>query len=88
MIVPETTTGHRRPCSSKSVSTAKIAAFALRVSKIVSMTIRSAPPSTRPRAAVPYAATSSSKLMLRAPGSLTSGEIEAVRVVGPSAPAT
>ena len=50
-MVPETTTGQRRPCSSKSVSTAKIAALALRVSKIVSMKMRSLPPSTSPRAA-------------------------------------
>ncbi len=35
-----------------------------------------------------YAATSSSKLMLRKPGSLTSGDNDAVRLVGPSAPAT
>jgi len=32
--------------------------------------------------------TSSSKRTLRAPGSLTSGEIDAVRFVGPRAPAT
>ena len=51
VIVPETTTGQRRPCSSKSVSTAKIAALALSVSKIVSMKMRSLPPSTSPRAA-------------------------------------
>ena len=50
-MVPEMTTGQRRPVSSKSVSIAKIAALALRVSKIVSTKIRSAPPSTRPRAA-------------------------------------
>ena len=42
----------------------------------------------RPLAASRYAATSWSKVTLRAPGSLTSGEIDAVRVVGPSAPAT
>jgi hypothetical protein len=35
-----------------------------------------------------YAATSSSKVTLRKPGSFTSGEIEAVREVGPSTPAT
>ena len=52
VMVPEMTTGQRRPSSSNSVSTAKIAALALRVSKIVSMKIRSAPPSTSPRAAV------------------------------------
>jgi hypothetical protein len=51
VMVPEMITGQRRPCSSKSVSTAKIAALALRVSKIVSIISRSAPPSTSPRAA-------------------------------------
>jgi hypothetical protein len=60
VIVPETTTGQRRPCSSKRVSRAKIAALALSVSKIVSTTSRSEPPSTSPRAASRYAATSSS----------------------------
>ena len=87
-MVPEMITGQRRSRSSKSVSTAKIAALALRVSKIVSMISRSAPPSTRPLAASRYAATSSSYVTLRAPGSFTSGEIDAVRDVGPSAPAT
>ena len=47
VMVPEMITGQRRPCSSKSVSTAKIAALALRVSKIVSISSRSAPPSTQ-----------------------------------------
>ena len=50
VMVPDTITGQRRPCSSKSVSRAKIAALALRVSKIVSISRMSAPPSTRPRA--------------------------------------
>jgi hypothetical protein len=49
-MVPEMITGQRRSRSSKSVSSAKIAAFALRVSKIVSTRSRSAPPSTRPDA--------------------------------------
>jgi hypothetical protein len=35
-----------------------------------------------------YEATSSSKVTLRIPASLTSGEMEAVRLVGPSTPAT
>ena len=50
VMVPEMMTGQRRAYSSNSVSQAKIAALALRVSKIVSMSSRSAPPSTRPRA--------------------------------------
>ncbi len=60
VIVPEMITGQRRPRSSKSVSRAKIAAFALSVSKMVSISNRSAPPSTRPLACSRYAATSSS----------------------------
>ena len=88
VMVPETITGHLRPRSSNTVSTAKIAALAFRVSKIVSMKSRSDPPSSRPLVASAYAATSWSKDTLRAPGSLTSGEMDAVRVVGPSAPAT
>ena len=50
-MVPEMMTGQRRSYSSKSVSTAKIAALALRVSKIVSMKSRSEPPSSSPRPA-------------------------------------
>ena len=50
VMVPETITGHRRSRSSKRVSRAKIAALALSVSKIVSTSSRSAPPSTRPEA--------------------------------------
>ena len=88
MIVPEMMTGQRRPRSSNRVSRAKIAALALSVSKIVSTSSRSAPPSTRPAACSAYASTRSSKLVLRKPGSLTSGEMEAVRLVGPSPPAT
>ncbi len=42
----------------------------------------------RPSVASVYAARRSSNSTLRAPGSLTSGLIEAVRVVGPSVPAT
>ena len=87
VIVPEIITGQRRPCSSNSVSMAKIAALLLSVSKIVSMTSRSAPPSTSPRACSRYASTIVSKSMLRAPGSLTSGEIDPVRFSGPMAPA-
>ncbi len=58
VMVPEIITGQRRPRSSNSVSIAKIAALALRVSKMVSTRRMSAPPSTRPLAASRYAATS------------------------------
>ncbi len=60
VIVPEMMTGQRRPSASNRLSTAKIAALAFSVSKIVSMMTMSAPPSTRPCAAVVYAATSCS----------------------------
>ena len=50
VMVPDTMTGQRRSCSSNKVSRAKIAALALSVSKIVSTSSTSAPPSTRPRA--------------------------------------
>ena len=49
-IVPEMISGSRSPSSSNSDSTAKIAALALSVSKIVSISRRSAPPSTSPAA--------------------------------------
>ena len=50
VMVPEMMTGQRRPRSSKRVSRAKMAALALRVSKMVSTSSRSAPPSTSPLA--------------------------------------
>ncbi len=87
-IVPLITTGIRVPRASNVSSIAKIAALALSVSKIVSTRRRSAPPATWPSAASRYATTSSAKVTLRAAGSLTSGEREAVRFVGPSDPAT
>ena len=49
-IVPLTITGMRQPSASNVSSMAKIAAFALRVSKIVSTSSRSAPPLTWPSA--------------------------------------
>src|SRR5438093_202948 len=88
VIVPETMIGKRRPLRSKYDSSANKAALPFSVSKIVSTRKRSAPPSARLSIASEYEATSSSKRTLRAPGSLTSGEIDAVRLVGPSAPAT
>src|SRR4029079_5773721 len=92
VTVPEIITGRRAfpfaPDSSKYWSIANRAALAFRVSKMVSTRNRSTPPSARARACSRYAATSSSKVTLRAPGSLTSGEIEAVFGVGPKAPAT
>ena len=48
-MVPEIITGTRNPSDWNTDSTAKMAAFALSVSKMVSMSSRSAPPSSRPR---------------------------------------
>jgi len=67
---------------------ANSAALAFSVSNTVSISRMSAPPSISARAASLYATTSSSKVMARKPASLTSGEIEAVRLVGPIEPAT
>ena len=51
VIVPEIITGQRRPAFSKNCSMANSAALALSVSKMVSTSSRSAPPSVRPRIA-------------------------------------
>ncbi len=67
---------------------AAIAAFAFSVSKIVSMSSTSAPPSTSPRIASAYPSTSRSNVTARKAGSFTRGEIERVWLVGPTEPAT
>ncbi len=51
VMVPEIMIGSSMPVSSNTPWTAKIAALALRVSKMVSIRIRSAPPSISPRVA-------------------------------------
>ena len=53
VMVPEIMIGSRTPISVKTSSQAKIAALAFRVSKIVSIRIRSAPPSISPRSCSP-----------------------------------
>ena len=58
VTVPETITGRRSPVCSISSSSAKIAALAFSVSKMVSTRNRSAPPSSRPAACSWYAARS------------------------------
>ena len=88
VIVPEIITGQRAPCSANIASSANSAAFAFSVSKMVSTISTSAPPSASDSAASRYCATRVSKSMLRKAGSLTSGEIDAVRGVGPSTPTT
>ena len=68
--------------------TANKAALAFSVSNTVSIMRRSTPPSSRPRVCSLYAVTSSSNVILRKLGSFTFGDIEQVRLVGPSMPAT
>ena len=51
VMVPEIMIGSSTPSSSNTCCTAKIAALAFSVSKIVSIRIRSAPPAIRPRVA-------------------------------------
>ena len=88
-MVPEIHTGRSgvpRRCSSSR--TANTAAFEFSGSKMVSISSRSAPPSSSASASSVYESTSSMKVMLRSPGSLTSGEMEHVRFVGASEPAT
>ena len=58
VTVPEIMIGKRLPDSSKKVSIANSAALQFSVSKIVSTSSTSAPPSTRPRVCSRYAATS------------------------------
>src|ERR687898_268181 len=88
VMVPEIMIGTSRFSSSRYSLIAKIAAFAFRVSKIVSTSSRSTPPSTSPRAASLYASLRSSKVTFLKLGLFTSGDREAVRLVGPMAPAT
>ncbi len=88
VMVPDTMTGTELPRASNSSAIANSAALALRVSNTVSSSRMSTPPSSSPLACSPYASRNSSKLMARKPGLLTSGEIDAVRLVGPMAPAT
>jgi hypothetical protein len=56
VIVTEIITGSRTPRSSNTSSIATSAALALRVSKMVSTSSRSTPPSMRPRTCSAYAA--------------------------------
>ena len=81
-------TGTRRAPSSNRRSIAHSAAFMLSVSMWVSAIRMSTPPSRRAAACSRYEAASSSKVIARAPGSLTSGESDAVLVVGPIEPTT
>ncbi len=88
VIVPEIMIGTTVPRFVASSEMAWIAALALSVSKIVSISNTSTDPSSNPRTCSVYAARRSSNVTARNPGSDTSGEIDAVRFVGPIAPAT
>ena len=66
----------RPPLARTASSTAKSAALALSVSKMVSTRSRSTPPSTRPRGLLAVGRDAARRsVTLRAPGSLTSGEM-------------
>ena len=88
IIVPDTITGRLKLLSSKYLCIAYIAALEFSVSKIVSTSSKSTPPSTRPCKASLYAITKVSKFILRKPGSFMSGDTVALRFVGPRTPAT
>ena len=88
VIVTDTITGKRSPRSRNTSSIANKAALRLSVSKVVSGNRMSTPPSINVSVCSRYTATRSSNVTARKPGSFTSGEIEAVRLVGPIAPAT
>ncbi len=87
-IVTEIISGTREPRASKTSAMATSAAFALSVSKIVSTSSRSQPPSSSPRACSAYAPFTCWKVTSRNAGLFTSRDIESVRLVGPMAPAT
>ena len=88
VMVPESMIGARRPTAVNASSHANSAAFALSVSKTVSMRTRSTPPSRSATTCSVYASASWLKVIARKPGRSTSGESEAVRLVGPTDPAT
>ena len=74
--------------SGSTSDAASSAALALSVSMIVSMSSTSTPPSMSPRTCSANASFIWSKVTARNAGSLTSGEIDSVLLVGPIAPAT
>ena len=88
VMVNDSITGSRWPSESNNDSSANNAARELSESNTVSTSSRSTPPSIKPLACSVYASTNWSYVTARNAGSLTSGEMEAVRFVGPSAPAT
>ena len=88
VMVPDTMSGVVTPVSAASRRAAQIAAFALSVSKIVSISSTSAPPSTRPAICWRYASAIWRNVIARYAGSSTFGDSDRVTLVGPIAPAT
>src|SRR5690606_34833545 len=86
--VTESMIGILLPVSAATSSAASIAAFELSVSKMVSISSISTPPSTSARICSLYAILKSSKFAALNIGSSTLGLIEAVLLVGPIEPAT
>ena len=76
------------PVSAAWRRAAQIAALALRVSKMVSISSTSTPPSRSAAICWRYASARSRNVITRKPGSSTLGESESVTLVGPIAPAT
>ncbi len=81
------TDSHRGSSGATSIAAA-IAAFAFSVSKIVSISRRSAPPSRRPRICSAYASYTWSNEIVRNDASSTLGDMESVTLSGPIDPAT
>lgn len=87
-MVPLMNTGRRTPLAAKNFSSAYTAALALSVSKMVSTSSMSTPPSYSPSSCSKYASTTSSYVMPRNAGFSTLGDTLSVLLVGPTAPAT
>ena len=88
VIVTEIITGKRNPISSKTSSIPHNAAFKFNVSNVVSGNNTSTPPSINALTCSAYDSANCAKVTARYSGRFTSGDIEAVRFVGPTAPAT
>ena len=88
LTVTESIMGRATPRLAITSIEATMAALALSVSNMVSMSSASTPPSIMASTCSRYASASSSNVSSRAAGLLTSGLIEQVLLVGPIEPAT
>ena len=88
VIVTEIMIGSSTPISANVSWIAVIAALELSVSKIVSISRTSTPPSIKARTCSAYASRTWSNVTARRLASSTEGEIDNVRLSGPSDPAT